>query len=240
MSEQIDLFGIMPDGEGEALKRQTLKKPNLTSVVTSTEARHAHEKGASGGVKPPAVSATKPSSASASKDIEKRPEYLRYKKVFCYAGQQIPIEDPALTLEQIRKQFEKVFPELSKERTEMVYQSPQIPKAKKAKTAKIPAVATPASTESDFDFSGEAKELAELDAVAGEGAVTEGAEVAEATAEVASEETGASEPVEGGGEDGEADAEQELSNIEEEWPLELNGVEFRGLVIPILKAAKKG
>lgn len=42
-------------------------------------------------------------------------------RIVCYAGHKIFIENRNLSLEQIRKQLEKEFPELSKGRTEMVY-----------------------------------------------------------------------------------------------------------------------
>lgn len=42
-------------------------------------------------------------------------------RIVCYAGHKIIVEDRYLTLEDIRKKLERDFPELSKERTEMVY-----------------------------------------------------------------------------------------------------------------------
>jgi hypothetical protein len=56
---------------------------------------------------------------AASKDKEVLP--VDKTRIVCYAGHKIFIENRNLSLEQIRKQLEKEFPELSKGRTEMVY-----------------------------------------------------------------------------------------------------------------------
>jgi len=56
---------------------------------------------------------------AASKDKEKLP--VDKTRIVCYAGHKIFIEDQTLSLEKIRKQLEKEFPELSKGRTEMAY-----------------------------------------------------------------------------------------------------------------------
>lgn len=54
-----------------------------------------------------------------SKDKEVLP--VDKTRIVCYAGHKIFIEDRTLSLEEIRKQLEKEFPELSKGRTEMAY-----------------------------------------------------------------------------------------------------------------------
>lgn len=68
---------------------------------------------------------TPPGGKSASRPVPPpvptEPDVYDKDRMACYAGHKIPIEDRTLKLEDIRKLLEKDFPELSQERTEMIY-----------------------------------------------------------------------------------------------------------------------
>jgi hypothetical protein len=63
----------------------------------------------------------KQKSQEKKKDINKETIPVDKTRIVCYAGHKIYIEDRTLSLENVRKKLEKDFPELSKNRTEMVY-----------------------------------------------------------------------------------------------------------------------
>lgn len=241
--EQYDIFGLMPPEEAEEFKL----KPKLQLGTTLSEVQHAKEKkglpgeykegweeatGDEKSSKIPASIKSANSKSSINKNVDKTPEYLSYKKYFCYAGHQVLIEDPTLSLEGIRKRMVKMFPELSKERTEMTYTPPAIPKKAKGK-------------KSD-------KGTAELESFGFEGTTSE--DVAETTSET--ENTDAIETTLDTGDPDESKDQEEnneskdiKSTVElseksetkiELLPSVIDGVELFGMVVPILKGARKG
>lgn len=139
--ENLSIFDLMSQEEASKFKPEEPKKPQLTGVLKS-ETQHNREKGkyaegweeAIGNNEVPNTdkeSVSKTSKASKVK-VDKTPEYLSYRKMFCYAREQFIIDDPSLSLEEIRKYFEKSFPELSRSRVTLSYKPPVIPKSKKA------------------------------------------------------------------------------------------------------------
>lgn len=215
--ENLNIFELMSEEEAEMFKPET-KKPQLTGALAS-KVQHEKEKmlqgnyakgweEAMGKDDPGETSQTAKKSTSSKKvAVEKTAEYLSFRKLFCYAGKQHLIDDPTMTMEAIRRKFEKVYPELSKERTEMVYQPPKLSKEEKVKTD-IPPLAKTEQEEQAKDINEEL--LCEQES---------------------------STPEE------KLNCEQEGSTPEEEiklLPAMVNGQERFGLVIPILKGAKKG
>lgn len=123
--DQLDLFGLMPEDEAKQYEK---KKP---VAVTASTIQHDKEKAASAsGSKPVASTVSSAKTVGSSKVSDKSPEYLNYMKIFCWSAHYFLIKDRSLTLGQIRREMHKRFPELSKERAEMTYEPPKLPKKK--------------------------------------------------------------------------------------------------------------
>jgi len=124
--DQLDLFGLLPTEEAEQYKKEKPKPIGLTAGAV----QHAKEKNASTQVTT-GMAATNVKPGQAKTVSDKSPEYLNYMKIFCFSAHYILIKNRTLTLQEIRKEMAKRFPELSKERTMMSYIPPKLPKAKK-------------------------------------------------------------------------------------------------------------
>lgn len=248
--DQYDIFGLMAPEEAQVFEI----KPKVIVGTTASEAQHAREKKglpgefkdgweeATGAEKKILPVSNIPNYSAKAKpkadDVDKTAEYLSYKKIVCYAGQQIIIDDPSLNLEAIRKMLVKVFmfPEFtSKERVEFFYTGPVLPKKKAIKAE---------STTGDQPSLGFEASVEELDVVPSE----EVEDACDVKCCDVSDEDSDSDDLENEELDGEVKDESDetveatkKSKVKFELlPSVVDGVERFGMIVPILKGAKKG